>query len=114
MRNFLVLLNANFFALGLYAFITGSIISAFWMIVCGLSIRSIYKHEDKSAYHISMLLNFGFLSMGGAYSVVQFFKNPEQISSLMMIVLTTGFIVLPILNIWYIFKKSQELPEAEI
>ena len=53
-----------------------------------------------------MLLNFAFLSMGGAYAVFQFITNPSEISVLMMILLT-GFVILPLLNILYIYKKSK-------
>ena len=107
MRNKLLLINANFFALGLYAFLNGSIISAIWMIIYGFSIRAIYTTEEKNSYFITMLLNFAFLSMGGAYAVFQFITKPSEIGVLMMILLFTGFVILPLLNIWYIYRKSK-------
>lgn len=107
MKNYLLLINANFLALGLYAFLTGSIISAIWVIIYGFTIRSIYKVEEKGSYFITILLNFAFVSMGGSYAVVQFFTKPSEISLPMMALLFTGFVILPLINIWYIYKKSK-------
>ncbi len=107
MKNYLLLINANFLALGLYAFFNGSIISAIWVIIYGFSIRSIYKVEEKNSYFVTMLLNFAFVSMGGTYAVVQFFTKSSEISVPMMALLFTGFVILPLLNIWYLYRKSK-------
>ena len=77
------------------------------MIIYGFTIRSIYKVEEKNSYFVTMLLNLAFVSMGGSYAIVQFFKNPSEISVLMMALLFTGFIILPLLNIWYLYRKSK-------
>lgn len=107
MKNILLLINLNFFALGLYAFLNGSIISAIWVIIYGFSIRAIFTIEEKDSYFITMLLNFAFVSMGGSYAIFQFIKNPSETSVLMMMILFTGFVIIPLLNIWYIYKKSK-------